>query len=76
MALYSLGNVQISQARKLTSDGQKSEAAAKFDEAMETHIHVRKLWEITLGSTHHKTADVIHKVGWHYHRKRQYATAM
>ncbi|KAK9769980.1 putative NB-ARC domain-containing protein [Seiridium cardinale] len=75
MAMYSLGNIQIAQAEKLTLAGNKNEAESKYAEAMEIHVKVLSLWTITLGARHHKTADAAHKVGWHLHRMNEYQRA-
>jgi hypothetical protein len=56
--------------------GQKEGAAIKFAEAAETHTQAFKLYNITLGPRHHKTADALHKIGWHLHRNREYAAAL
>jgi hypothetical protein len=56
--------------------GKKGEADAKFAESMKAHAQVLKLWNITLGSKHHKTADAMHKLAWHYHRNKFYDIAM
>jgi hypothetical protein len=76
MALFSLGNVQIGQAQKMATEGITDKAVAKFEEAMETHSQALKLYNITLGPKHHKTADALHKCAWHLHRKRSYQAAM
>lgn len=76
MAIYALGNIQITQARIATQDGEKSKAESKFIEAMDSHAQSLKLWTITLGSRHHKTGDALHKVAWHAHRIGQYKQAL
>ncbi|KAJ5160567.1 uncharacterized protein N7482_007571 [Penicillium canariense] len=76
MAMYSLGNIQIAQATTLTLEGDKEKAEAKLAEAMDIHVKVLKLWTITLGARHHKTADAMYKVGWHFHRRQEYPKAM
>ncbi|KAL4936544.1 hypothetical protein BDV06DRAFT_91444 [Aspergillus oleicola] len=76
MAMYALGNIQIAQAVALTLDGKKEDAEAKLAESMRVHVKVLKLWTITLGARHHKTADAMHKVGWHFHRRQEYSKAM
>lgn len=60
----------------LTREGQKAEAEGKFAEALEAHAQSLKLYTITLGHRHHKTADALYKVGWHLHRKNEYAAAL
>lgn len=75
MAMYSLGNALIAQAQILTADGDQKAAEMKFQEAMEYHFKVVRLWTITLGGKHHKTADAMHKAGWHLHRRQEYGKA-
>lgn len=76
MAMYCLGNIQIAQAQILTENGEKDSALAKLSEAMTIHAKVSNLWNITLGVTHHKSADAMHKLGWHFHRLKEYTQAM
>ncbi|KAI1391821.1 uncharacterized protein F4822DRAFT_106017 [Hypoxylon trugodes] len=75
-ALLALGNVQISQAIALTEEGKKKESEAKYEEAMETHLQSLKLYTLTIGPKHHRTADTYHKVGWHFHRRNNYDAAL
>jgi hypothetical protein len=75
VAMYCLGNIHIAQANRLTQEGKKDEAKAKLATAMTTHAKVLRLWTITLGSKHHKTADAMHKVGWHLHQRQEYSKA-
>ncbi|KAI1500561.1 hypothetical protein F5X99DRAFT_385826 [Biscogniauxia marginata] len=75
VAMYSLGNIQRSQAEVLTSRGMKDEATAKFNESMALHMKVHILWTKVLGAKHHRTADAAYKVGWHFHRLQDYEKA-
>lgn len=76
MAMYCLGNIQIAQAQILTENGEKEQAEAKLSEAMTIHAKVLDLWSITLGVKHHKSADAMHKLGWHFHRIKKYKKAV
>ncbi|KAF9252092.1 hypothetical protein DTO013E5_886 [Penicillium roqueforti] len=76
MAMYALGNIQIAQATGLTLEGKKKDAEDKLAEAMNTHVKVLNLWTKTLGPRHHKTSDAMYKVGWHLHRRQEYAQAL
>ncbi|KAI1740720.1 TPR-like protein [Xylaria scruposa] len=75
-AMLALGNVQISQALALTEKGRKKESETKYKEAMDTHLQSLKLYTLTIGQRHHRTADTYHKVGWHFHHWGNYATAL
>jgi len=75
-AMYCLGNIQIAQAQTLTENGKKEQADAKLSEAMSIHAKVWNFWNITLGVTHHKSADAMHKLGWHFHRIKEYTEAI
>ena len=75
LALFSLGNIQIAQAEKLSLGGEAVAAEAKYSEAYDTHAQVLRNWQSALGMTHHKTADAYHKVGWHYHRGNEFTKA-
>ncbi|KAK3365463.1 hypothetical protein B0T24DRAFT_669725 [Lasiosphaeria ovina] len=61
-------------ALRLAEDGKK-ESEAKYKEAMETHLQSLKLYTLTIGPRHYRTADTYHKVGWHFHRWGNYAAA-
>lgn len=61
-AMFALGNVQIGKG--------------KLDEAYQTHAQVLSLFKASLGIRHHRTADICHKLGWHYNRLRNYPAAM
>ena len=76
MAMYCFGNIKIAQAKTLTQNGEKDKAEAKLTEAMTIHVKVFRLWTITLGARHHKTADAMHKLGWHLHRRKEYTQAL
>jgi hypothetical protein len=58
------------------ADGKQNDAEECFVEAMETHVQVLKLWTIVLGTKDSRTADANYKVGWHFHRMRDYTSAL
>jgi len=60
--MYPLGNLQI--------------AKGELDEAFETHLGALTIYQQSLGDKHHRTADLFHKVAWHYHSRRQYTQAV
>lgn len=76
MAMYCLGNIKIAQSQNLTENGDEELAQAKLSEAMNIHAKVWNLWNITLGVGHHKSADAMHKLGWHFHRIKEYTQAV
>lgn len=71
-ALFSLGNIQIAQGDELTKDGKAAEADVKYNEAHETHGQALLCYQKALGHAHHKTADALHRMGWHLHRMHDY----
>ena len=75
LAMYTLGNIQISQAYDFQADGREQESNIKFDQAYATHNQTLDLFLKTLKDKHHKTADAYHKVAWHLHRRQDYANA-
>jgi hypothetical protein len=75
-ALLALGNVQIGQALALTEKGKKKESEARYKEAMETHLQSLKLYTLTIGPRHHRTADAFHKPGWHFHHWGDYGATL
>ncbi|CAH0051000.1 unnamed protein product [Clonostachys solani] len=76
LAMNCLGNIQISQAERLKQEGMTEEGEARLAEAMATHTKVLRLFTTALGKRHHKTADVMYKVGWHLHRRQEYQKAL
>lgn len=74
--MFSLGNIRISQAEAATLQGEKQKAEEIFAEAMKLHLQVKIMWTKVLGARHHRTADAIYKVGWHFHRLRNYPRSM
>jgi hypothetical protein len=71
-----LGNIQISQAERLKQEGKTEEGEARLAKAMATHTKVLQLFTTALGQRHHKTADIMYKVGWHLHRRQEYQKAL
>ncbi|CAG9996180.1 unnamed protein product [Clonostachys byssicola] len=76
LAMNCLGNIQISQAERLKQEGKTEEGEVKLAEAMATHSKVLRLFTIALGQRHHKTADIMYKVGWHLHQRQEYQKAL
>lgn len=76
LAMNCLGNIQISQAERLKQEGKTEEGEARLAKAMATHTKVLQLFTIALGQRHHKTADIMYKVGWHLHRRQEYQKAL
>ena len=60
--MFALGNVQISKGNSIA--------------AFETHSQVLHLFKNSLGIRHHRTADICHKLGWHFNQSRNYSAAM
>lgn len=75
-ALFSLGNIQIAQGDELTKDCKATEADVKYNEALETHAQALLNYQNALGHGYHKSADALHKVGWHLHRKHDYKNSV
>lgn len=61
-AFFVLGNVSISQN--------------KLDNAFSLHSKALDNWKSTLQEQHHKTADAMHKYGWHLARVGKHHEAM
>ncbi|VUC30705.1 unnamed protein product [Clonostachys rosea] len=76
LAMNCLGNIQISQAERLKQEGKTEEGEARLAEAMATHTKVLRLFTIALGKRHHKTADIMYKVGWHLHQRQEYQKSL
>ncbi|KAH6658972.1 P-loop containing nucleoside triphosphate hydrolase protein [Truncatella angustata] len=60
--MYPLGNLQI--------------ARGELDKAFKTHLYALKVYQQTLSDKHHRTADLCHKLGWHYHARKEYAESV
>ncbi|KXX77252.1 Protein SERAC1 [Madurella mycetomatis] len=60
--MYPLGNLQI--------------ARGEMDNAFKTHSDALRIYRLSLGDKHHRTADLCHKVGWHHHARKEYAQAV
>ena len=60
--MFALGNVQLS--------------LGEFEAAHQTHTQVFNLFKGSLGIRHHRTADICHKLGWHFNHERNYQAAM
>lgn len=76
MAMYCLGNIQIAQSQELTENGERESAQVKLSDALRIHAKVSSLWDITLGVTHHKSADAKYKLAWHFHYVKEYGKAL
>jgi hypothetical protein len=59
---YALGNLEI--------------AKGLLDKAFQTHLNTFRAYKMNMGEKHHKTADIYHKIGWHYHVRKEYQKAM
>jgi tetratricopeptide (TPR) repeat protein len=75
-AMFTYGNVKISQAYELLANGEDEKGQAKLDEAFATHKKTLEHFRKILKDHHHKTADGHYKVGWHLHRLQQYQDAI
>jgi len=74
--MFALGNVQMAQNEELRRKGRHEDAKAKMDEAYETHLQTLKLYRATLGETHDKVGDALHKLASHMQIRLDYDGAL